>query len=182
MQQLSNDELIDLEETIIDKLDEIIYHKNRDGSLEHLLREMGLDDVVAELEGVKEPLSTWPDGKILLVGALPRMADDLRGVLKSLGIKKDRLELLEYEEVTNFDVRKLSYTSRYCAVLFGATPHKGKGIEGDSSVIVHMEKHRDEFPETIRLSTSKGLTVTKTNFREAIEDLIRRGLIMPDAA
>lgn len=180
MDTLTQAQLIDLEDAIIEKLDALLHRKNIDGSLERMLREMGLDDVIAEFEGAKKPLSTWSDGDVLVLGARPNMVNELRSVGRALGISRDRFEFVEYDDVTNFGFRKLSYSSKYCAVLAGAHPHMARDIEGASSVITHLESNRDEFPETVRLVAGNQLSVTKTNFRQALEDLIARGVIATD--
>ena len=180
MDTLTQGQLIDLEDAIIERLDAILHRKNIDGSLERLLREMGLDDAIAEFEGMKDPLATWPDGIVLVLGARPSMVDDLRSVGKALGIGKKRFEFVEYDDVTNYGFRKLSFTSKYCAVLAGAHPHMARDIDGANSVIAHLESNRDEFPETVRLYAGGQLSVTKTNFKQALENLISRGVITPD--
>lgn len=138
MSPLGQAQLVDLEEAIVDRLAEVLRQKNEDGTLERMLREMGLDDVACGLAGIKDPLRTWPDGKIAVFGAPPGMANDLKGVCKSLGIDKERLELVGYEDITNYGFHSLSYSTRYCAILFGATPHSARGMEGDSSILVHV--------------------------------------------
>lgn len=180
MDTLTQAQLIDLEDVIIEQLATILHRKNIDGTLERMLREMGLDEVIAEYEGIRSPLATWPDGDVLVLGAKPSMVDDLRGVGKGLGISKDRFEFVEYNDVTNFSFRKLSYISKYCAVLAGAHPHMARDIEGASSVVAHLESKRDEFPETVRLVAGGQLSVTKTNFKQALVNLIDRGVIATD--
>ena len=180
MDALTQAQLIDLEDAIIEQLDALLHRKNIDGTLERMLREMDLDELIAEFEGVKSPLATWSDGDVLVLGAKPSMVENLRSVGKALGISKDRFEFVEYDDVTNFGFRKLSYSSKYCAVLAGAHPHMARDIEGANSVIAHLESNRDEFPETVRLIAGNQLSVSKTNFRQALEGLISRGVVKPD--
>ncbi len=180
MDALTQEQLVDLEDAIVEQLDALLHRKNIDGTLERMLREMGLDDLIAEFEGAKKPLSTWADGDVLVLGAKPSMVENLRSVGKSLGISKGRFEFVEYDDVTNYGFRKLSYSSKYCAVLAGAHPHMARDIDGASSVITHLEGNRDEFPETVRLTAGGQLSVTKTNFKQALEDLIARGVIETD--
>lgn len=180
MDTLTPVQLLDLEDAIQDRLDDLLHRKNIDNSLERMLREMGLDVLISEFEGTKKPHGTWFDGNVLVLGARPTMVNQLRGVGKALGISKDRFEFVEYDDVTNFDFRKLSYSLRYCAILAGANPHMARGIEGASSVITHLESNRDKFPETVRLVAGNQLSVTKSNFRQALEDLIGRGVIATD--
>lgn len=180
MDTLTQAQLLDLEDAIIERLDVLLHHKNIDGTLERMLREMGLDEIIAEFDGVRNPLSTWADGDVLVLGAKPSMVNDLRSVGKALGISKERFEFVEYDDVTNFGFRKLSYSSKYCAVLAGAHPHMARDIEGANSVLAHLESNRNEFPETVRLIAGNQLSVTKTNFRQALEDLISRGVIAAD--
>lgn len=181
MKPLTQNELIDLEEAIIERLEKLLRQKNDEGSLEQMLRAMELDDIIAQLEGVDNPLMTWPDGHVLVLGAIPRMVEDLRGVGRSLGIEKRRFEFIEYDDVTNHNFRNIAYSSKYCAIIAGSNPHSARGMAGDSSIITHIENHRDMFPEVKRVSANGSLKITKTNFRRALEELIDRGIIMPNS-
>lgn len=178
MRRLTTDELVDVEDIILDSLTEILALRNADGTLGRLLARLGLLDQVNDILGESVGLATWPEGKILVVGARQKMEKNLRGAAKSLGISPDRVEFVAYDNVTNFDFEDLAYTPRYCAILFGCAPHSARGKGGDSSIIVHIERHRERFAECRRLLASGELKVTMTNYKDALVELMNEGLVM----
>ena len=177
MEALDHDQLIDLEDAIIDNLWDVLTRRNVEGTLDKLLREMGLYDELAGLLGIAKPLETWGEGKILVVGDAQCRPKDLVGVAKAMGIKAERIEFVDVDEATNYDFSHLEYSPKWCAVLFGATPHSTKGKGEDSSTITHMENNRDRYPEVVRLHANSQLKITKTNFREALTGLMNAGLL-----
>ena len=82
---------------------------------------------------------------------------------KDLGLDPGRIEFVDADEATNYDFTKLEYSPRWCAVLFGATPHSTRGKGSDTSTITHMENNRDRYPEVRRLYANGALKITKTN-------------------
>ena len=178
MRRLSEDELLMLEEDVLDGLWDTLEAANASGSLGLLLNALGMSELVEK--HLREPgaLFTLPEGKILVVGARPRMEEDLRGVAKTLGVSSGRIEFLRYEDTTNYDFRKLEYSYAYCAVLFGHAPHSARGKGEDSSIITHIEGHRERYPECRRLYAGGENKVTKTSFRDALTSLMGEGLVM----
>lgn len=177
MSVLEENQLIDLEESIIDNLWALLTRRNAEGTLDRLLRDMDLYDELVDLLGIPKPLDTWKDGKILVVGDAQCRPKDLMGVAKSMGIRSDRVVFVDVDEATNYDFTQLEYSPRWCAVLFGATPHSTKGKGKDSSTITHMENNRDRYPEVRRLYANSKLKITKTNFRNELTSLIDAGLL-----
>lgn len=178
MESLGYDQLIDLEEAILDNLWDALTKANADGSLEQLLSSIGLAHLLKEVLGIEPPLNTWGDGRILVVGDAQCRPKDLMGVAKSMGINPRRIEYIDSNEATNYDFAQLEYSRNWCAVLFGATPHSTKGRGEDSSIIAHLEKNRERYPEVRRLHANKRLKITKTNFRETLQSLIDKGIVV----
>lgn len=180
MDRLTNEELLDLQEEIMERLPEsitsVLVTLNTNGRLEELLHLIGMDDLA---EG-QELLETWADGKVVVFGDAQAKPKDLFGVAKTLGISKDRIEFVDHDESIRYDYRKLEYNHAIVAVMFGAIPHSTSGTGGDSSVIARMERLKDVYPRVIRLSANGALKITKTNFRQCLSELIERGLLEAD--
>jgi hypothetical protein len=183
---LNSDQIMDLEDYIMDRLDDVLCRKNADGSLDRLLRELDMEDAIAKLFGGPEPLKTWSNGKLLIVGCQEKMEDEIVGVSKGLGIARKRLEFVRYDDATNYNFKKLEYLPTYAAILVGASPHSTKG-KGDSRSILsrmqYLEEHREKYPTVVRLTAenlSGQLKITKTNFRSALSELMREGIVAPD--
>lgn len=178
MRRLSPAELADVEDVVLDHITEALSMRNADGTLGRLLTELGVLDLVNEALGSSSGLHTWPEGKILVVGARQKMEKNLRGAAKGLGISPDRLVFVTYEGTTNYDFEKLAYTPRYCSILFGCAPHSARGKGDDPSIISHIERHRERFAECRRLWAGGALGVTMTNFKSALTDLMDEGLVI----
>lgn len=178
MDVLDLDQLEEVEAGVRERLTEIISRKNRERLLEPLLREMGLEDLWASVAGAPSALKTEKNGKVLLLGVPPAMRKSVPGIAKKLGLEAKRFEMVEYEDVTNYPFRNLQYVPTYAVILAGAVPHKACDIEGDSGILAHLENHRERYPQVVRLEAGGELKVTKTNLREALERLLRNGIIV----
>ena len=76
--------------------------------------------------------------------------------------------MLAYEEATNYPFDNLRYSNKYSDIIFGAIPHKGKGIDGFSSIITYLESNASEFPNVIRATNSNELNLNKTQIKNAL--------------
>ena len=172
--KLTDEQLADLSGRITKEL----FNANMEGKLFLILRRMGFDYMLDEITGVE---TGNPMGNIMVIGALATSQDQLLGVAKNMGFKKERFRFLDYEEAKSYDYRNLQYGHTFCLVLIGPTPHKTTGTNDSRSLISELENHPDMYPRTERLTASNGeLKISKTNFRTALEELIRSGTICPD--
>ena len=178
MRILTEDELLQLEEDILDRLWGCLCAANTNGALGLMLNSMGLSNLAETYLRDPDELFTLPEGKILVVGALPRMEVELRGVAKQLGISPDRVEFLRYEDTTNYNFHRLAYNYSYCAILFGHAPHSARGKSDDSSIITHIESNRDRYPTCLRLYAGGENKATKTSLRNALVGLMDDGLVV----
>ena len=95
---------------------------------------------------------------------------------------KEVLEILkylpkeDYKKIQKYDYKKLQHNPNYRVVLVGPSPHSGRGKGNSSSTITAIEQGK-YYPPVIRLQGSNGLKITKTNFRETLEQLIEDGFI-----
>lgn len=166
-----------VEDVVLDNLSELLAKRNVQGTLGGLLADLGVLDGVNAGLGETNGLRTWPEGKILVVGAPQKMEKDLRGAAKDKGIAPNRLVFVAYDDATNYRFDDMEYQPTYCAILFGCVPHSARGRGGDASVIAHIERHRERYPECRRLTAGGKLKVTMTNFKEALGDLMDEGLV-----
>ena len=70
-----------------------------------------------------------------------------------------------------YDFRKMQYAPEYRVILFGPTPHSGHGKGDSSSIIAELEKS-DAYPRVERLLNGQELKISKTNFREKLQQLL----------
>lgn len=174
---LSIEELSELEDEIMDilpdKITQILSRANRSGELEDLLRIMGLSDLLES----STKFDTYKDGKIVVVGGTEIKEEVLASIGKQLGIDKKRFEFcLDYKDVQKYDFKKMQYAPQYRVILFGPTPHSCYGKGDSGSIIAEIEKS-DAYPRVERLVNGHELKITKSNFREALQNLINEDYI-----
>ncbi len=75
-----------------------------------------------------------------------------------------------------FDARKMQYAPQYRIILFGPTPHSGYG-KGDSSSIITELESSEAYPRVERLISGNELKITKSNFREKLQQLTEEDYI-----
>ncbi|CAI3448397.1 hypothetical protein CIRMBP1229_01872 [Enterococcus cecorum] len=171
---LSTAELSDLTDEITERLPLILSNLNRTGGLNEWLAMGGMSDLV---QGDKD-LNSYPNGKIVVIGGTDIKEKVFLGVAKELGLSRDRFEFcLDYKKIQKYEFNKLQYNSNYRVVLFGPAPHSSQGKGKSSSVITEMEKSQG-YPRAIRLQSSNELKISKTNFREALKQLIEEKYIV----
>lgn len=160
-------------EEIIEKITAKVTYANRSGNLEELLTKWELVDLIPQTSAY----TTKKDGKIVVVGATEVKENVLNGIIKSLGLDKNRFEFcLDYDKAKTFQYKKLRYNPDYRAVIFGPVPHSSSGKNNSGSVIAEMQNH-EGYPLVEVLVGSGALKITKSNFREKLEELIERKYI-----
>ncbi len=184
--KLSSEELLELEDKIVreipGRITEILTRTNRSGELEELLRLLGLSSLLINESGYKP----YTNGKIVVVGATKVKKTDLEGVGKQLGISKGRFEFyLDYDAAKKHNFRNMLFKPIFCAILLGPMPHSGHGKGDSGSVVAALEsvvelENVEGFPRVERLEGGQGLKITKSNFREKLQQLIDEGVIEPD--
>lgn len=70
----------------------------------------------------------------------------------------------------------MQYAPQYRIILFGPTPHSGHGKGDSGSIIAELEKSV-AYPRVERLISGSELKITKSNFREMLEQLIEEDYI-----
>lgn len=154
---------------LLDEIGKKVIMANRTGELENLLRSWGLLELIRpNTEYSFKPLKT---GKILVLGSSEVKENVLSAICKDVGIEKERLEFcLDYNAVQKYNIRKLQYNPNYVVVLAGPMPHSGMGKGDSSSMLTEMES-QDGYPPVVRLTTGNELKITKSSFKEALNNL-----------
>lgn len=174
---LSTIPLSELEEEIIkrlpDEITAILSKLNRTGQLEEWLDMMSMSNL---LQGEDE-LYSYKDGKIVVVGGTEVKEDVLLSVAKKLGLDKSRFEFcLNYDQIQKYDFRKMQYAPLYRVILFGPSPHSGRGKGESGSIISELERSK-AYPRVVRMQSSNELKITKSNFRETLMQLMDENYI-----
>lgn len=174
---LGVEELLELEEALRDELDEnwtaILTKLNRTGQLEDLLALLGLEHLLLADTGYH----VYKKGKILVIGQSDVKVDVLISIGKKLGIEKDRFEFhLDYDDAKKFEFRKIQWDPMYSVILVGPMPHSGISKGNNSSVISTIEKE-EGFPPVVRLGRTNALKISKSDFKEKLEELLKTGKV-----
>lgn len=170
LEQLESELKIELDE----KLGQILAFLNRTGKLEAFLELIGLQDLLHMDIGYR----AYETGKIIVIGDSFLKPDIIYAIGKKLGISKDRFELhLEYEDAKSFDFRKTHFNPDYALIMAGPMPHNGAGKGDSSGIITAIERKESGYPPLIRLG-SNGLKITKSNFREKLQEALNSGRIV----
>lgn len=170
---LSSVELSELQDQIVNRLPDeilaILVKLNRTGRLKEWLDMMNMSDL---LQGEDEFYS-YKQGKIVVIGGTKVREDVLLGVAKKLGIEKSRFEFcLDYNQIQKYDFKKMQYAPQYRVILFGPSPHSGRGKRESGSIIAELE-HSNAYPRVIRMQVHNDeLKITKSNFEETLKQLI----------
>ena len=161
-------------DVIIEEVTHILLKANRSGELEKILCSIGLEEYIN-----KPVYNTSNKGKIVVIGESKVKKEHLIGIGKSLGLEKERFEFcLDYNEAKTYEYKKLRYNPYlYSAVLFGANPHSSTGKGDSSSVISEMQK-KEGYPRVEVLRAGERIKITKTNFRETLEKLLKEEIIV----
>ena len=155
-------------EEVIDKITEKVTLANRSGNLDDLLIAWGFEELVSG----PAPYETDKDGKIVVIGASEVKENVLSGIVKTLGLEKDRFEFcLDYDKAKTYQYNKLRYNPDYRLVLFGPVPHSSTGKNDSSSVIAEMQNH-EGYPRVEVLSGNNAVKITKSNFRKTLSQLV----------
>ena len=163
---LGIEELNDILNSIYEKLVEEITLANRIGEeeLNNVLEKYGFENNQEESYSYID----YRNAKILIIGQINIKAKDINGLCKSMGFNPEQIDYVSYNEATNYNYENLRFSNKYSDVIFGATPHKGKGIEDNSSIINFLENNKSEFPNIIRATDSNGLNLNKTTLKSSL--------------
>ena len=174
---LSIIELSDLEDEFMARIPgeitAVLSKLNRTGRLEEFFEMLGMSDLLQE----EDDFYSYKDGKIIVVGGTEVKEKVLLGVAKELGLDKNRFEFcLDYEAIQKYDFKKMQYAPQYRVVLFGPSPHSGRGKCDNGSIIAELESSK-AYPRVVRMQSGSELKITKSNFKETLMLLIEEKYI-----
>lgn len=139
---------------------------NRLDTIDELLKKWGLNDICVNA------YENNHDGKIVVLGDSRIKMKDLEKAIKQLGLNKDRFEFhLDYDKAQRFNYKKYECNSNYSLILVGALPHSTHD-KGDFNSPIEMLKNTPGYPRVEVLSTCNEVKITKSNFKEMLENLI----------
>lgn len=106
--------------------------------------------------------------KLCIIGDSKVHQNDMRKVLLEYGIKENQFKIEnDYYSLKNTD----TVSSQFKHLFFGATPHSGKGMGEDSSIITHYKKLPNFTVKEIR-NKNGYLKLTAEGLRSALEELV----------
>lgn len=114
------------------------------------------------------------NAKVLILGVRNGglKSKDISGIFKKAGLK-DKYKIIEYDDMTNFDVSILENSTQYTDIFIGAAPHKMKGIGNTGNPIQKLlDGSETLYPKIHKLISGNELKITKTNLMNAIADSI----------
>ena len=165
---LGIDEYEKIEEKLIIHIKSELNRAYLTGQLKDFLNHLGYSS-----EGIKDwTASTKSKQKILVIGQTSVSRKDLNGTVKISTYNIHDFEFItSYEDIKKFDFSRLENTTKYQYILVGPMPHKLKGTDGESSMIERMETETDKFPSIHRLTVNDTLKISKTSFKNALEEI-----------
>ena len=143
--------------------------------LTYLNRTEQLDNLL-DLLGVSSVDSVAQKGIIVVVGDSEVSKQCLLAIGKECGISKDRFEFcLSYDEAKRFNFKKTQYSDRYSLIMIGPMPHSSYG-SGDFSSALSALRNTEGYPPIVTLG-AQSLKITKSNFKNTLEQLIRNNVL-----
>lgn len=108
--------------------------------------------------------------KILIVGGSQVAQNQLWGICKSLGLRKDQVQfVLDYNAFDTVSVGSLRYNSGVAGILVGPVPHKVPGCDDPANTL----QQSPGYPPTVKITNKSGeLKITKSSFRSAVQKLM----------
>jgi len=128
-------------------------------------------DTITELSFAGREIKSLLDLKVLLIGDLSIQKDAVLCIFKNYGFDKKSIEFVEYNDVTNYNFKRIRYESNYNFIMYGPVPHSAKGKNDKSSIIEALKE--EGYPEIIDLRDESGnLKVTKSSLKKGVERII----------
>jgi len=162
-------------EILLDGVGERLAKANREGTLQDIISRLGWDDLLPHID---DSFSSYPDGKIVILGASEVKEKVIYGIAKQFGLSKKRFDLcLDYHTIKQYEFRKLQYAPSYRVILVGPMPHKTAGSGDFSSTISALQQPDAGFPKVVELRSGSELKITKANLTEALCKMLREGFL-----
>lgn len=159
---LNINELQELIEKALEKVQSEIIIANRCGYLDEVLKKYGLYE--EEYFPCEKRIA-----KILVIGQSSVSKDDLLRKIKKYGLKEDRFEfVLDYDAAQNYNMEHLRFNNKYSDIFVGPMPHKTTGMGDCSSIITKIENNPSEYPKLGKMMNGSELKITKQSFEKVL--------------
>ena len=170
------DILSEIEESLEKILDEdllkIISMLNRKNQLEDFLELIGHQELIPG----KKAFQATKQGTIIVVGYSDVKQKHLEGVVKELGLDKERFEFyLDYVDGITRKVKSWQWNAKISAILVGPMPHSGEA-KGDYGSVISALEQEDGYPPVVRLGKND-LSISKSDFKDKLMDLLDTNII-----
>lgn len=163
MEKYSQSQISNLKSKIIRKVITEIDLAFKNDSVTDLLEKYGV-----ELEEKQYFASVTRRSKILVLGQLSGRSKDYQLSAKKLGINKDNIEFMDYNDAKHFNAEKLQWSNTYSDIICGPIPHKIEGMGDASSLITKIEQNPESYPKLIKAVANDKLKITISGFKNYI--------------
>ncbi len=167
--RLNPEELQAFIEEALNKVQLELIRGNQRGELREVAERYNLIDLLEEsTPSCDFYRSNARRAKILVLAIqLPNVDDWKLRAKKKFKIPSDRIEFQAIKP--NFDYGHLSYSNAYSDIIVGPVPHKGVGIDDNSSFIAAVGRRPEDYPKVHRMVDSNGeLTLSQSAFERCL--------------
>ena len=161
--QYSSKQLADIKLKIIYKINLEIDNAVLNGTLDKVLKKYGIYD-----ESMGPIMVNTRIMKILVIGGLAANKSEYQKALKDFGISYMHVEFVDYDDIKNYSIEKLRYSTTYSDILMGPIPHKISKMQNINGLIPQIKESPNEYPRLIEMKANSRFKITITNFKEAI--------------
>ena len=164
----------DLDKIFDDDLLKILSMLNRKNQLDDFLEMIGHQELIPR----KKVFQATKQGSIIVVGYSEVKQKHLEGVIKELGLGKERFEFyLDYDDGISRKVKFWQWNTKISAILVGPMPHSGEA-KGDNGSVISALEQEEGYPPVVRLGKND-LCISKSDFKDKLQDLLDSNIIEP---
>lgn len=163
-----------LDKIFDDDLLKILSMLNRKNQLDVFLEMIGHQELIPR----RKAFQATKQGSIIVVGYSEVKQKHLEGVIKELGLDKERFEFyLDYDDGISRKVKSWQWNTKISAILVGPMPHSGEA-KGDYGSVISALEQEDGYPPVVRLGKND-LCISKSDFKDKLQDLLDSNIIEP---
>lgn len=94
-------------------------------------------------------------------------------IAKDYCIGENQIEIVnKYKELSRFDFDNLINNKKYSDIIFAAVPHKTKGTNGSSGIIVHILNNQNCYPNMIIARAGGQIKLTANSLSRALQSTV----------
>ena len=167
--RLGSEEFQSFMQEALNRIQLDIIHGNADSELEKVAEKYSLLDLLnEEIPSCDFYQTNRRRAKILVLAIQFSNVDDWKRLAKKkYHIPSDRIDFVEIKP--NYDYGHLAYSNAYSDIIVGPVPHKGVGIDDNSSFLAAVECHPERYPKVHRMVDANGtLTLSQSAFEKRL--------------